>query len=308
MKDLEALRLFIAVAEEGSFARAARRRRISAAVATRRIAALEAELGVRLFARSTRHVGLTQEGLLLLEHARGIVEAADVATEALQATGAEPSGRLRVLARAGLGRHIVVPYLGEFRQRYPAVSVSLELTEARILDLQGRGCDVGVTIGRLDDSGLVARRLVETDSWLCASPDYLARRGVPHTPDDLARHDCLTIHAARGHATWDFSHAAERFSVRFDAPVAISDADALVGCARAGLGVVMVADWLVADDLARGALVRVLPDYQVEPRGTPITALYPSRIYLPGKARAFVDFLVEKCAERFVGLATPQRA
>ncbi|MGE0487436.1 MAG: LysR family transcriptional regulator [Gammaproteobacteria bacterium] len=307
MKDVDALRLFLAVAEEGSFARAARRLSISAAVATRRIAALEGELGVRLFSRSTRHVGTTQEGLLLLEHARGIVEATDAATEALQAVGAEPSGRLRVLARAGLGRHIVVPYLGEFRTRYPAVSISLELTEARVLDLHGRGCDVGVTIGRLDDSALVARRLVETDSLLCASPDYLARRGMPRSPDDLAQHDCLTIHAARGHATWDFSRDGERFSARFDAPVAISDADALVGCARAGLGIVMVADWLVGDDFMRGSLVRVLPGYQVEPRGTPITALYPSRTYLPRKARVFIEFLVEKCAERFVGLASTPR-
>ncbi|MCP5198885.1 MAG: LysR family transcriptional regulator [Gammaproteobacteria bacterium] len=303
MKDIDTLRLFLAVAEEGSFARAAQRQHLSAAVATRRIAALEAEFGVRLFSRSTRHVGATPEGLLLVEHARGIVAAADAASEALQTSDAAPSGHLRVLARAGLGRHIVVPYLGEFRARYPAVTISLELTEARVLDLHARGCDVGVTIGHLDDSGLVARRLVETDSLLCASPDYLARRGVPRLPDDLSHHDCLTIQAADAAATWHFSREAERFSVRFQAPVSISDADALLGCARAGLGIVMVADWLAADDFTRGSLVRVLPGFQVEPRGTPINALYPSRAYLPRKARAFVEFLVEKCAARFAGLA-----
>ncbi|MEX2481005.1 MAG: LysR substrate-binding domain-containing protein [Gammaproteobacteria bacterium] len=118
-------------------------------------------------------------------------------------------------------------------------------------------------------------------------------------PDDLARHDCLTIQVAEPAVTWRFSRAAERVEVRFRAAVAINAADALLAAARAGLGIVMVSDWLAADDVAQGALVVVLPEFQVEPRGTPITALYPSRRYLPLKVRVFVDFLAEHCAERF---------
>lgn len=301
MKDLEALRLFLAVAEEASFSRAAHRLRLSPAVATRRIAALEDELATRLFMRSTRHVGLTEAGWVLQEHARGIVEAVDLAEETLRASTAYPSGHLRVLARAGLGRHIVVPCLPGFRARYPEVGISLEMTQSRILDLHGTGCDVGISIGHLEDSNLVARRLAETDSLLFASPDYLARRGIPRHPDDLAAHDCMTINAAEGGATWHFSRGDERYELRFRASVAINDADALMSAARAGLGIVMVADWTALEDVARGELQAVLTEFQVEPRGTPITALYPSRSYLPLKVRVFVDFMAAYCAERFVG-------
>jgi DNA-binding transcriptional LysR family regulator len=301
MKDLESLRLFLAVAEEASFSRAAHRLRLSPAAATRRIAMLEDELATRLFTRSTRHVGLTEAGWLLQEHARGIVEAVELAEDALRASGARPSGHLRVFARAGLGRHIVVPCLAGFRAVYPEISISLEMTESRILDLHGTGCDVGISIGHLEDSNLVARRLAETDSLLFASPEYLAGRGCPMHPDDLARHDCLTINAAEGGATWHFSRGDERCEVRFRAPVAINDADALMAAARAGLGIVMVADWIAVEDLARGVLQAVLTEFQVEPRGTPITALYPSRSYLPLKVRVFVDFIAAYCAERFAG-------
>ncbi|MEQ8662799.1 MAG: LysR family transcriptional regulator [Gammaproteobacteria bacterium] len=299
MKDLDDLRLVLAITEEGSFAGAARRLGISPAVATRRIAALEAALATRLFTRSTRHVAPTQEGLLLVGHARGIVAAVEAAEEALGAARARPHGRLRVLARAGVGRHILVPLLGAFRARYPEVDIGLELTEQRVLDPVAHGCDIAVTIGHLEDSALVARRIFETDSLLCASPDYLARHGSPATPQALAEHACLTINAGDGVATWRFSRGREHCQVRIRAPLAINDADALLACARAGLGILLVTDWLVHAALAAGELVRILPDYQVEPRGTPITALYPSRSYLPLKARVFVDFLVEQCGARF---------
>ena len=299
MKDLESLHLFLAIVEEGSFAAAARRLQLSPAVATRRIASLEAELGTRLFARSTRRVVPTQEGLLLAEHARGILSAVALAEEALGAARAHPQGRLRVLARAGVGRHILVPLLGAFRARYPDVAIGLELTEERDLDPLARGCDVAVTIGHLEDSGLVARRIFATDSLVCASPSYLERHGVPATPQDLAQHTCLTINATEGAATWRFSKRREQCRVRIRAPLAINDADSLLACAREGLGVLLVADWFVHDALAAGELVRILPDYQVEPRGTPITALYPSRTYLPLKVRVFVDFLIDACRERF---------
>ncbi|MEQ8233542.1 MAG: LysR family transcriptional regulator [Gammaproteobacteria bacterium] len=301
MKDLDDLRLFLAISEDGGFAAAARRLGLSPAAATRRIAALEASLATRLFTRSTRHVAPTQEGLLLAEHARAIVAAVDAAEEALGAGRTEPRGRLRVLARAGVGRHIVVPLLGAFRARYPAIDIALELTEQRVLDPTAHGCDVAVTIGHLDDSALVARRIFATDSLVCASPAYLARYGSPHTPQALSAHTCLTINAVEGAATWRFSRGREQCRVRIRAPLAINDADALLACAREGLGILLVADWFVHTALASGELVRILPEYQVEPRGTPITALYPSRSYLPLKARVFVDFLVEQCRARFEG-------
>lgn len=296
MKDLEALRLFLAVAEEAGFSRAARRLGVSAAQATRRIASLEAELGVLLFARSTRHVALTEEGRAFQEHAIRIVATIDAAREAMHAGSARPQGRLRVVSRAAFARRVIVPFLREFRERYPAVTLGLELTDNR-LDVLDSGADLGINVGRLEDSRLIARTLAETDSVLVASPDYLRRRGAPVRPVELERHDCVTINAVTGTRTWRFSGSRESTTVHIRAPLAVNDADALIACACSGAGIVMVSDWLAQAEIASGALVRVLGNYQIEPRGTPITALYPSRIYLPQKARAFIDFVAGKCRQ-----------
>ena len=298
MNDIDALRLFLAVAEESGFARAARRLQMSAAQATRKVAALEAELGTRLFTRSTRKVGLTEDGAAFRTHAERIVSAVDETLEAMHAGAARPHGRLRVACRTALGRRLIVPYLREFRILYPDVRVGLELTDAT-MDILAEGVDLGIDIGHLADSNLVARRLAETDSALCASPDYVQRRGMPLHPRDLESHDCITIYAATGRRTWRFSRGRETATVRIKAAVAVNDADALMICACSGAGIVMVADWLAQEELRTGALVPILPDYQIEPRGTPITALYPSRVYLPQKSRVFIEFVAEKCASLF---------
>jgi DNA-binding transcriptional LysR family regulator len=169
----------------------------------------------------------------------------------------------------------------------------------RMSDLVSSGSDVGVTIGQLHDTALIARRIAETDSHLFASPDYLARRGVPRVPEDLAAHDCLTLAAATGMTTWVFSRGRTRHDVAIRAPVAVNDPDALVNCACAGLGVLMIADWLARPLVGAGRLVRVLCDYNVEPRGTPINVLYQSRSYVPQKVRAFIEFYSEKALEQF---------
>ncbi len=298
MNDLSALRLFLAVTEESGFARGAQRLQMSAAQATRKIAALEAELGTRLFTRSTRRVSLTEAGAAFHVHALRIVSAVDETLEAVQASAARPHGRLRVGCRTALGRRLIVPYLHEFRARYPEVSVGLELTDSS-MDILAGGLELGIDIGHLADSNLVARRLAETDSVLCASPDYIQRRGMPKHPRDLQWHDCITINAATGTRTWRFSRGRETATVRIKAALAVNDADGLMICACSGAGIVMVADWLPQEELRTGALVPILPDYQIEPRGTPITALYPSRVYLPQKARVFIDFFAEKCASLF---------
>lgn len=299
MDDIAALRLFLAIAETGGFARAARRLGLSPAVASRRMAALEAELGLRLFQRSTRRVSLTEQGALLRVQAERIIDTLDEAREALRGQHTRPAGRLRVMCRAGLGRHFIVPLLAEFRATYPEVTVGLELNDTGVLDIVTHGCDVAMSIGQLADSNLIARRIAETDSQIYASPSYLARHGTPVNPDDLAGHACLTMAAESGSTTWQFSSATRRYAVTFRAPIAINDADALMSCARADLGFIMVADWFARDDVRRGTLLRVLHEYQVEPRGTPINVLYPSRSYLPLKVRAFIDFYAERARQRF---------
>jgi DNA-binding transcriptional LysR family regulator len=299
MNDIDAIRLFLYVAEDLSFVQAARRLGVSPTVATRKIATLEATLATRLFTRSTRRVSLTQEGLLFSHHARRITDVVDQALEASRSSRQGPSGRLRILASTGLGRHLILPHLDEFRRRYPSVGVGLEMSADAVLDVGASGCDLGVMTGHFENASMLARPLMETDSQLFASPAYLERYGAPAHPDDLGEHECLTIVADTGTASWNFSRQGRRFRSRIRAAVAVNDPDSLMIGARAGLGIVMVPDWLALDDVQRGALVQVLPEFCVEPRGTPIHAVYPSKTYLPVKVRAFLDFLVEKSRVRF---------
>ncbi len=307
MEDILALRLLLAIADSGGFARAARQFGLSPAVATRRVAALEADLGMRLFQRSTRRVSLTEQGALVREHAQRVVDALDEAREALRGASAHPSGRLRIISRAGIGRHFIVPALPAFRAAYPDICIGLEMQDSGPLDVLARGCDVAVAIGQLADSNLVARRIAETDSHIFASPGYIATHGSPATPDALREHACLTLSAATGTTRWLFSRGRQRYDIPLEAAMAIGDADALMACARAGFGCVMIADWFAREDVNAGRLVRVLADYQVEPRGTPINLLYAGRSYVPLKLRAFIDFYAAEARRRFGPLDASNR-
>lgn len=295
MEDLESIELFLAVAEEESFAGAARRLGMSAAGATRRIAALEESLNTRLLTRSTRKVSLTAEGEVYREHAFAIVETVNASHEALQDFDAIPHGRLRVASHDSIALRLIVPYICEFRERYSEVSLGLELIE-NPRDIVARGCDVAIVIGRLENSSLVAKTLAVTDSLICASPDYLARHGHPLEPGDLKDHECVSFQARTGRNTWKFSKASKRTDVGITAKIAVNNGEALKQLVLDGLGIGMVTDWLVQDELKDGTLLRLFADYAIEPQGTPITALYPSRMHLPGKTRAFLDFFADKAA------------
>lgn len=299
MEDILALRLFLAIADTASFTHAARRLALTPAAASRKLAALEAELGQRLFLRSTRKVSLTEHGAFLRQHAQRVIDAVDEASEAMRGALARPAGRLRISCRAGLGGYFIVPHIGEFRALYPEVTIGLELIHDRQADLMATGCDVAVTIGQLQDSNLVARRVAETDSHIYASPDYLARHGTPATAQDLEEHACLTMSAVTGSTVWRLSKGGVRYDLPLRSPIAIDDADSVLSCACAGLGIVLLADWFTQAAMRRGELVRILDDYQVEPRGTPISLLYQSRSYVPLKVRAFMDFYADKAAHMF---------
>lgn len=303
MEDILALRLFLAIADTASFTHAARRLSLTPAVASRKLAALEAEIGQRLFLRSTRKVSLTEHGAFLREHAQRVVDAVDEAGEAMRGALARPAGRLRVSCRPGLSSYFILPHVAEFRALYPEVTMGLELVHDRQADLMATGCDVAVTIGQLQDSNLVARRVAETDSHIYASPAYLARHGTPSTAQELEQHACLTMSAVTGTTVWRLSKDGVRHDLVLRSPLAIDDADSVLACACAGLGIVLLADWFTQRAVRDGELVRILEDYQVEPRGTPISLLYQSRSYVPLKVRAFMDFYADKATHLFQ--ATP---
>ncbi len=293
MEDVESIKLFLAVAEQESFAGAARRLGISPTGATRRIAALEESLNTRLLTRSTRKVSLTAEGEVYREHASAIVEAINASHEALQDFDAVPHGRLRVTAHDSIALRLIVPHICEFRERYPEVSLGLDLTN-NPGDIVAKGFDVAIVIGRLENSSLVAKTLAVTDSVVCASPDYLKHHGHPTEPRKLKDHQCLSFHARTGRNTWKFSKGTQCVEVGITAKIAVNNGEALKQLVLDGLGIAMVTDWLVQDELKDGTLIRLFADYAIEPRGTPVTALYPSRTHLPSKTRAFLDFFAEK--------------
>lgn len=284
------LALFLRVLELGSITAAAHSLDLSVAVASQRLKRLEKELGVRLLHRTTRRLHPTPEGLALAERGRVLVEELESLGAGLRETAQDVAGTLRVTASASFGRQYIAPLLPEFLGRHPRLRVSLDLDD-RYVDLVGAGFDLAIRIGALADSGLVSRQLVANHRVLCASPDYLERRGVPQVPADLAGHDCILLTGRDGRQdVWtlrqpDGSPVSVRVSGRFES----NYGDALREAAVGGLGIALHSTWHVHEDLRLGRLVPVLSGYPLPPRG--IHAVMPGRRMVPPRVRAFVDFL-----------------
>ncbi|PWV64626.1 LysR family transcriptional regulator [Plasticicumulans acidivorans] len=287
--DTEELRVFVEVMRRGSFAAVARERRVDPSSISRMIAGLERALGLRLFQRSTRRLVPTEAGELYFRRVEPLVEA--LARAALEAgdIGAAPRGLLRVTSSVAFGHELIVPRLAEFCARYPALQVELRLTD-ELLDLLAERIDLAVRVGPLADSSLVARPLLRTRYVVCASPEYLARRGRPARPAELAGHACLRYLLPGAGPLWRFRDAAGvEEAVAIDGPLLCSSALALRECTRHGAGIALIADWLVREDLRSGRLLDLLPDYHAAVTEFDPAAwlVYPSRDYLPLKVRAF---------------------
>lgn len=281
--------LFVRIVAAGGLSAAGRQVGLSPAVMSARLARLEDRLGVRLLHRSTRRISLTPEGSEF--HERAVQILADVAAaEAAVSRGTEQArGLLRVTAPAGFGRRHVAPILPDFLDRHTELRVHLSLSD-RVVDLVDEGFDVGVRIARLVEGELIARRLAANRRVVCAAPAYLAARGVPTAPADLANHSCLVL---EGQRHWTFHGPAGDVAARLEARVESNDGEALRVAALGGLGLVLRSEWEVGADLRAGRLVAVLEGHDVVP-DVGIHAVYPSRRHLAAKVRAFVDFLVER--------------
>jgi DNA-binding transcriptional LysR family regulator len=292
-KDLEA---FIAVVEAGSFTAAAERLDIAKSAVSRRVSSLEERLGVQLLRRTTRRLNLTETGQSFYEHSARILADLDEAEAAVAQQHGELRGNLRVALPLSFGaRHMYEP-IAEFSRRHPRVSFDLDLNDRRI-DLIAEGVDVAVRIGRLADSTLIARRLFEARTVVCASPEYLERRGTPQTPDDLAEHDCLVYSNLPDPTKWV---CTDRDGIRhaIDVPVKMtaSSGDFLSASASKGLGLVLQPTFIAGELISRGDLKPVLTDYTWPI--TPAYAIYPPTRHLTYRVREFIDFL----AEHFAGV------
>jgi DNA-binding transcriptional LysR family regulator len=286
MDRLDSIALFVAVAERGGFIAAARKTGRSPAAVSRAIATLEEALGQRLFNRTTRALSLTEAGEKLLERGRRLLaDYADMA-DALQG-GDAPRGVLTLTAPVMFGRLHIAPIVRDFLHDYPEMDVKLLLFD-RILSLVDERVDLGLRIGHLPDSSLIALRVGAVRRVLVASPDYLARAGAPRKPEDLADHAFISTFGAFAPGHWSLGVEEEK-TIRFRPRLTINSVDAALDAAMAGLGIVRLFSYQVAECVAQGRLARILQDF--EPPASPIHLVRP-----PGRAPRKVAVFIERAA------------
>jgi DNA-binding transcriptional LysR family regulator len=293
MDRLAALQAFVKVVELGSFAKAAERLDLSTSAVSRQVSELEAHLDVRLLNRTTRRLSLTEAGQAFYEHAVQLVADLDEAEASVRASATVPKGTLRLTCGVSFGIRYLAPVLADFAREHPQVVFDLDISD-RAVDLVEEGYDLAVRIGSIGPQGMVSRRLGWTQIVCCAAPAYLARTKAPlNTPEDLLGHECLSYVNVGLPNTWRFLDAAGRHEdIRIAPRHRANNGQLLAALAMSGLGVVYTPDFIVAEEIRAGKLVRLLPDYR--PPRSPIAAVYPSRRHLSAKVRVIVDYLARR--------------
>lgn len=297
MAYLDNIRTFVRVYELGSMSAAARDQRISAAVASARISQIEDHLGVRLFQRTTRQLNPTEQGRLFYPGACRILEAVEEAEAEISAVTRTPRGTLFVAAPLGLGRRLIAPQVPAFNRAYPMVSIRLRLSD-RVLDLPGEGLDVAFFLGLPRDSTLKLRKIADCPRLLCAAPAYLARKGLPEGPADLASgaHDCLNLrYPGAQEFQWPLQTPGGVERVPVKGPFETDDGDVLTDWALDGHGIVMKPRFEVAGHLAEGRLVPVLE--ACPPVPVQLGCLYAHRRHQDPKTRLLIEFVAERITE-----------
>jgi DNA-binding transcriptional LysR family regulator len=290
MDRIDAMQAFIAVADLGGFAPAARKLGLSPSGVTRLIAALEERLGARLLQRTTRSVALTDAGARYLERARRILADVEEAEASIQDERTRPSGRLVVSAPIGFGRLHVSPVMSEYLKRHAEVSGELRLAD-RMVNLVEDGVDLAVRIGHLADSSLVARHVGEMRRIVVASPGYLKAHGEPKTPEAIASHQTIQFGGAAASPDWRFVRDGKEIRITPVPRLTTNSSDAAIGYAVRGGGLTRVLAYQAADAIKAGRLKILLAKF--EPPSLPIHIVYPTSRLLSAKVRAFIDLVVE---------------
>ncbi|WP_430387406.1 LysR family transcriptional regulator [Dyella sp. 20L07] len=296
MVDFEDMRLFVRAVTDGSLSAAGRELGLSPAAASKRLSRLEKALGVRLLQRSSRRLALTEEGSIYYERCLAIIADVDDANSAVGMGQLEVRGQLHVSASVDMGRQYIGPMAADFAAQHPHLKLRLTNSDA-MLDLFDQGVDVAVRGGTMTDSRLVSRLLVNNFRVLCASPDYLARRGCPGSVDDLQQHACLMLHRpGQAILPWILQTPDGPRTLRVDAAITCDNGDLMRALAVAGHGLAFKSAWDIAEDVRAGRLVPVLADVILP--DAHIYAIYPSRRYLPARIRLFVDHLQHELKKR----------
>ncbi len=288
MDRLHLMTVFVAVAEEESFAAGARRLAMSPPAVTRAISALEDRLGVKLLNRTTRYVRVTDAGHRYLDDSRRIIQDTDEADEAAAGINGEPRGHLAVTAPVMFGRLFVIPGIVDYLQRYPGMEVSAVFLD-RVVNLLEEGFDVGIRIGELPDSSMRAVRVGQVRRVLCASPQYLAENGLPNSPSELVNHKIVAASGVTPVMDWKF---ARDITVKVKPRLTVTSNDAAIEAIQEGLGISRLLSYQVASHVNSGQLQTVLSEY--EPKALPIHVVHREGRYASAKVRTFVDLIVAK--------------
>jgi DNA-binding transcriptional LysR family regulator len=302
MDRIDVLRLFLRIGARGSFSAAAKDLKIKQSTASKWLADLEAEFGTALVARTTRAVHLTVAGQRLLARAAEVVAAFDELKGDMQGEGQEPAGRVRISAPVVFGRLFLVPALGAFVARHARVSLEVVLND-RYVNLVEEGFDLAVRVGVPADTSARGRKLAEGRRVLVASPAYLQRHARPQEPKDLKRHECLVHGEENAPTIWRFAApSGAEIPIAVRGRLAVNNSEAVLALTRQGLGIALLAEWLVADDVAAGRLVPLLEGF--DPPPAPIYVLSPPGRFTSAAARALSDHLADALAPRLLGAST----
>ena len=287
MDRLSAMETFVHVVETGSFSAAAKRLGIGQPAVSKSIAQLETRLAVRLLLRSTRGLTPTEAGLAYFERAKRAIDETNEADDAARGAGAGLSGNLRVSAATTFARLHVIPHLGPFLERYPAVNIEVVLND-HSLNLVEEGIDVALRMGNLVDSGLTARKIAQSHRQILATPTYFERFGEPATPADVLQHQAI-IYSLGGGARWAFSKGDSHYPIVASGRIRVTSAEGVRAAVLNHLGLTMASTWMFAPELASGEVKAVLNDWQLPP--IDLWAVFPTGRMASAKARAFVEYV-----------------
>jgi DNA-binding transcriptional LysR family regulator len=290
MDRLQSMRVFVKVVEQSSFARAASMLELSNAVVTRHVADLEAHLGTRLLNRTTRKLSLTETGMAYLERVKQILQDIDDADAIASSLAKNPTGTLRVYSHLGFGQLQLARLIPSYAAKFPDVTLDVTLSD-RTVDLVEEGFDIGIFIGlQKFDVSMISRQIGTTEVLLCASPDYIKRRGTLNVPEDVSQHDCLNFTFEQLRHRWPIQGVdGTTQHIPVTSRMLSNSGELLRQCAMAGMGIVIRPSFSLADDLISGRLVRLLPNHHLGQMS--VTMVYPSRRLLSATVRSFVDFI-----------------
>lgn len=294
LPDFEAWSIFACVVEHKSFTAAADALGLSKATVSKAITRLEVQVGAPLFHRTSRRLALTDSGTKLVDHAKAILAEGQAAEEAARDEASEPAGLVRLAMPMSFGLRDVGPVIADFLCLYRQISIDMHLSDAKV-DLIGEGFDIGLRIASLPDSSLRARKLRDVKTHIVAAPEYLARMGTPRHPAELGEHECLRYSLLTAPELWRFTNKkGEEAAVRPHGRLRANNSDVMLHSLRSGHGIAVVPDFIIDDDLASGAVVTILDDWQ--PPTVALHLVTPPGTIRPHRVSVLIDYLVERLA------------